>query len=234
MPTELLTVTAIASLGIISPGPGFAVAFRNSISYGRNVGLGTAFGIACGDLVHVLVNLLGIAALLICYPKIAFMLHVCGGLYLLYLGAKRLFSKGFDVSAEKAQTVRSGISGFVEGLLITILNPKALLFWLGLFSVIIPPTMSMLMRLALGGWIFVLSSSWFVLVALCVTQKAFNQFFITHMQRIERVISVVLIAIALKVLIVTDARILKNMLGDHILGKPGFVLNQTYSFVGNQ
>jgi threonine/homoserine/homoserine lactone efflux protein len=99
MITEWLTITVIAGLGIISPGPGFAVAFRNSVTYGRNVGLGTAFGIACGDLVHVLVNLLGIAALLMCYPKISFVLQVCGGLYLLYLGSKGLFSKSFDVSA---------------------------------------------------------------------------------------------------------------------------------------
>lgn len=60
MLTEWLTITAIATLGIISPGPGFAVAFRNSVSFGRHVGLGTALGIACGDLIHVLVNLLGV------------------------------------------------------------------------------------------------------------------------------------------------------------------------------
>ena len=79
---EWLTITAIAGLGMISPGPGFAVAFRNSVSHGRTVGLGTACGIACGDFVHVIVNLLGVAALLTCYPKVAFMLQVSGGLYL--------------------------------------------------------------------------------------------------------------------------------------------------------
>lgn len=215
MLTEWLTVTVIASLGIISPGPGFAVAFRNSVNYGRMVGLGTAFGIAFGDFIHVLVNLLGVAALLLCYPKIAFMLQVCGGLYLLYLGIKGLFSKGLDVSVKKSNTTRSSTSGFLEGLLITVLNPKALLFWLGIFSVIIPPMTSVLLRLCIGGWIAILSSSWFILVALCLTQKAFNQFFITHMQRIERMISVVLIMIALKVLILTDMRILLDIFGCH-------------------
>jgi threonine/homoserine/homoserine lactone efflux protein len=153
--TEWLTITAIASLGIISPGPGFAIAFRNSVGFGRNVGLGTALGIACGDLIHVLVNLLGVAALLMCYPKVAFILQVGGGLYLLYLGAKGLFSKGLDISTKKSQTTRSGTSGFVEGLFLTVLNPKALLFWLGIFSVVIPPETSMVIAYVLvGGFLF--------------------------------------------------------------------------------
>lgn len=212
---EWLAITLIASLGIISPGPGFSVVFRNSVTYGRNVGLGTACGIACGDFVHVIVNLLGVAELLTCYPKIAFLLQICGGLYLLYLGVKGLFSKGLDISTKTADKKRSSVLGFFEGLLITVLNPKALLFWLGVFSVIILPTTSLTLSLCIGAWIAVLSSSWFSLVALCVTQKAFNQFFIMHMQRIERVISIVLIAIALRVLILTDAKILLDMLGCH-------------------
>jgi threonine/homoserine/homoserine lactone efflux protein len=215
MLTELLTITVIASLGIISPGPGFAVAFRNSVSYGRTVGLGTAFGIACGDFVHVTVNLLGVSALLMCYPEIALMLQLCGGLYLLYLGITGLFSKGLDISIEKNLKTRSSISGFLEGLLITVLNPKALLFWLGVFSVIIPSSTSIILRLCIGGWIAVLSSSWFILVVLCVTRKDFNQFFTMHMQRIERLISVVLIVIALKVLIQTDTKILLDLLVHH-------------------
>jgi threonine efflux protein len=211
--TEWLTITVIAVFGIISPGPGFAVAFRNSVTYGRSVGLGTAFGIACGDFVHVLVNLLGIAALLMCYPKISFALQICGGLYLLYLGIKGLFAKSVHVSAETSETIRSSISGFSEGLLITVLNPKALLFWLGLFSMIIPPTTSMIMRFALGGWIFVLSSSWFALVALCVTHKAFNDFIQRHMQKIERVLSVMLIMIAVKILASVDTGFLLGVIG---------------------
>ena len=209
---EWLTITAVASLGIISPGPGFAVAFRNSLSYGRNVGLGTAFGIAWGVLIHILVNLLGVAALLTCYPHIGFMLQVCGGFYLLYLGVKGLFSKGLNVSSKKSSIERSGVSGFLEGFFITILNPKALLFWLGIFSVIIPETTSIIMRLLIGGWIFVLSSLWFTMVALCVTHNVFNQFFTEHMRRIEHVISAVLIVIALKVLILTDATIVMDMI----------------------
>lgn len=208
MLTEWLTITGIASLGIISPGPGFAVAFRNSVSYGRNVGLGTAFGIASGDFIHVLINLLGIAELLIYYPKVSILLQVCGGMYLLYLGIKGLCSKGLTISADITKATRSRISGFWEGLLITVLNPKALLFWLGVFSVIIPPTTSLTLRLSIGAWIALLSSSWFILVALCVTQKTFNLFFTKHMQRFERIISIVLILVALKVLLATNLKTL--------------------------
>lgn len=213
MLTEWLTITGIASLGIISPGPGFAVAFRNSLRHGRKIGISTAFGIASGDSVHVFINLLGIAKLLSYYPKTAILLQFCGGMYLLYLGLKGLFLNELNIPTQITNSSRSCISGFWEGLLVTALNPKAILFWLGVFSVIIPPTTSITVRLSIGAWIALLSSSWFIIVALCVTQKSFNAFFAKHMQRIERVISIALILIALNVLKGTEVKELLALFG---------------------
>ena len=62
--SEFLGIVLIHFLAVISPGPDFAVAIRQSVRHGRQVGIWTALGIGAGISVHVLYTLVGISALL--------------------------------------------------------------------------------------------------------------------------------------------------------------------------
>ena len=61
--SEFLGIVLIHFLAVISPGPDFAVAIRQSVRHGRRVGIWTALGIGAGISVHVLYTLVGISAL---------------------------------------------------------------------------------------------------------------------------------------------------------------------------
>ena len=51
--TEFFTVALIHLLAVASPGPDFAIVVRESVAFGRRIGLFTALGVGVGILVHV-------------------------------------------------------------------------------------------------------------------------------------------------------------------------------------
>ena len=58
------TVTLIHLLAVISPGPDFIVAVKNSLSYSRKTGIWTAVGFALGISVHILYCVAGLALII--------------------------------------------------------------------------------------------------------------------------------------------------------------------------
>ena len=89
---EWLAVITITIFAVISPGPDFAMVSRNSLSLSRRAGILTAFGIGAGVLVHVSYTLLGIGVLIRETPALFDILKLVGAAYLVWLGAKMLFS----------------------------------------------------------------------------------------------------------------------------------------------
>eukprot|EP00952_Eustigmatos_sp_NYUAD-ZCMA_P007681 32406-Eustigmatos_ZCMA.PRE.1 len=83
---EFLALAAIHFLAVVAPGPDFAVTIRQSVLYGRRLGIATAVGIGAGISVHVIYTLLGVGALMHTTPWLLSAAELVGGAYLLYLG----------------------------------------------------------------------------------------------------------------------------------------------------
>lgn len=90
---EFLALATIHFLAVVAPGPDFAVTIRQSVRFGRLVGICTALGIGAGISVHVLYTLLGVGALMHTTPWLLTVAKVIGGAYILYLGISLLRSK---------------------------------------------------------------------------------------------------------------------------------------------
>ena len=90
---EFLALATIHFLAVVAPGPDFAVTIRQSVRFGRLVGICTALGIGAGISVHVLYTLLGVGALMHTTPWLLTVAKVVGGAYILYLGVSLLRSK---------------------------------------------------------------------------------------------------------------------------------------------
>jgi threonine/homoserine/homoserine lactone efflux protein len=65
---EFLALAAVHFLAVVAPGPDFAITVRQSVRFGRTVGMVTALGIGLGISLHVGYTLLGVGALLHTYP----------------------------------------------------------------------------------------------------------------------------------------------------------------------
>ena len=140
--TEFLTVALIHLLAVASPGPDFAVVVRESVTHGRRAGMFTAFGVGTAIFVHVGYSLLGIGIIVSQSIVLFNALKWLAAAYLLYIGIKALRAKPADPAAV-AQSLpvgeRTARGAFTSGFVTNGLNPKATLFFLSLFTVVINP-----------------------------------------------------------------------------------------------
>ncbi len=207
---ELLLVAGIHWLGVMSPGPDFAMVMRNSLVYSRRTGLLAAAGLTTGILVHVTYSLLGIG-LVISRSLVLFnIIKLAGAGYLIYIGVKSLMAKKHEPSPEddSAQTTaEKDLDTFAAlklGFLTNVLNPKVTLFFLALFTQVINPETPVGFKMVYGAVMSLQTFMWFGFVALVLTHKRVNRLFSGIKHYLERVFGVILIALGLKVALGTS------------------------------
>ncbi|MCD1606923.1 LysE family translocator [Stutzerimonas kunmingensis] len=165
---EFMTVALVHLPAVASPGPDFAVVVRESVTQGRRVGSWTALGVGCGIFVHVAYSLLGIG-LIVSQSIVLFNLFkwLAAG-YLLYLGWRALRARpmSLDTADEVGTTSdRSPWQAFVVGFVTNGLNPKATLFFLSLFTVVISADTPLWVQAGYGVYLAGATALWFLLVA---------------------------------------------------------------------
>ena len=121
---------AVASIVlIITPGPDMALQLSRSINYGRAHGIMTFLGTMLGLLVHSILVALGISILIVAAPPLFLALKIAGAVYLLWLAWQAIRKGGgfrLAAAAKQRPTLRQS---FLAGLMIDLLNPKVVLFF---------------------------------------------------------------------------------------------------------
>ncbi|MCX7711436.1 MAG: LysE family translocator, partial [Clostridia bacterium] len=134
-----IQVFLVGILAGMSPGPDFFVVMKNSLGFGRRSGIASALGIGTALAIHATYTILGIALILQHYVLLFKLIQLMGATYLVYLAIQTIlstFSKknnqlGEDIAFEGNKSFQEG---FKNGLLCNLLNPKAFLFFLSIFS----------------------------------------------------------------------------------------------------
>jgi RhtB (resistance to homoserine/threonine) family protein len=198
---EFLALATIHFLAVVAPGPDFAVTIRQSVRFGRVVGLCTAIGIGAGISVHVLYTLLGVGALMHTTPWLLNVAKVVGGAYILYLGVSLLRSKpktsieGSDANNDQLQR-QTLPKAFMTGFLTNATNPKATLFFLAIFTTVISATTPLKVQALYGVWMCCVNALWFVIVALFFSSPRVRLLFMRMGHWFERTMGVILILFA--------------------------------------
>ena len=126
-------VAVIVFLAI--PGPG-NLAIITSTSKGRIIGgLAAAFGVIAADQTLMWLAVAGVAALLTANPTVFGLVQYAGAIYLGYLGARMILAKAGDAPILKMEPRRF----FRQAMLITLLNPKAIVFYMAFFPLFVDP-----------------------------------------------------------------------------------------------
>ncbi|UVM52016.1 MULTISPECIES: LysE family translocator [unclassified Pseudomonas] len=198
---EFLALATIHFLAVVAPGPDFAVTIRQSVRFGRLVGICTALGIGAGISVHVLYTLLGVGALMHTTPWLLTAAKVVGGAYILYLGVSLLRSKPKsaiegDKDAEASTEQQSLFKAFSTGFLTNATNPKATLFFLAIFTTIISASTPLQIQALYGLWMCFVNALWFVIVALFFSSARVRLLFMRMGHWFERTMGVILILFA--------------------------------------
>jgi leucine efflux protein len=120
---------------LLIPGPG-NLALITSTSKGRIPGgLGAIFGLIAGDQILMWLAVAGVATLLATYPAAFKAVQYGGAAYLAYLGIKMLLAKPGDKPILNIEPHHY----FKQSLLITLLNPKAIVFYMAFFPLFVDP-----------------------------------------------------------------------------------------------
>ncbi|MFE1885825.1 LysE family translocator [Streptomyces diastatochromogenes] len=167
MDGQLIAFTGIAAGLVAMPGADFTVVVRNAL-VSRRAGAICGLGIAGGLLVHTMLAVAGVAAVLVAVPALFRALQLLGGVYVLQLGVRTLWSLRRPAAAP-AEEAPSAAHPLRQGFVTNVLNPKASLTFLSLLPQFVPSGGSALPRtLLLALIVCTLALAWFQVVALLV------------------------------------------------------------------
>jgi len=117
------------------PGPGTFALLTSTAKGGFRAGAAATFGVIAGDQVLLWLAVAGVAALLAANPLLFKAVQYLGAAYLAWIGLKLLFAKSGSSSPIRIEPRDYARQAF----LITLLNPKAIVFYMAFFPQFIDP-----------------------------------------------------------------------------------------------
>lgn len=201
-------IAGISSLAIIhlfavmAPGPDFVMVSRNSLVYSRRTGILCAIGLGLGVMVHFIYCSLGLSLVItksiLLYSTIKFL----GAGYLIYIGYQALTNKT-EVSASganlKAKQDLSHFEAVKAGFLTNLLNPKAAVYFLSIFTQFIKPETPMIIHGIYGAEIIFVTVAWFSCLALVLSHSSIKKAFQSIQGHIEKAMGGILVLLGLKI-----------------------------------
>jgi threonine/homoserine/homoserine lactone efflux protein len=185
-------------LAVASPGPDFALVLRQSLVHGRPAAVASAVGIGCGILIHVGYSLWGVGVLVSSSATAMGILKYAGAGYFAWLGWRvlRASVSPTTTSLNESTEVMTSRGAWLQGFLTNLLNVKASLFFIALFSAVAGTT-TLGVQLFYGVWLVGATIIWFVLVALLFTKPRVRTLFLRYRVGLDRVMGLVFWGFAL-------------------------------------
>jgi threonine/homoserine/homoserine lactone efflux protein len=176
---------------------------RQSLVNGRRAAIITSFGVGTALMFHVSYTILGLGLIISQSIYLFNIVKWCGVAYLLYIGIKALRAGKTDMTVEhegagptrKRQTV---LKAFGLGFAANALNPKAVFFFLSIFSTVVSAHTPITIKFGYGLIMASCLIAWFVAVSLFMTTPKMRAAFSRASQWIDRASGLVFIALGLK------------------------------------
>ncbi len=200
---ELASLMAIFAFAIVSPGADLAMVMRQSLTHGRRAAIITSFGIGASLMVHVTYTVLGLGLIISQSIYLFNIVKWCGVAYLVYIGFKALRAGKADLSVEamgggEARGEQTALRAFGLGFLVNALNPKAVFFFLSIFSTVVGAHTPIAVKFGYGLVMAPCLIAWFVGVSLFMTTPRMRAAFARASQWIDRTSGLVFIALGIK------------------------------------
>jgi threonine/homoserine/homoserine lactone efflux protein len=132
----------------LTPGPGVFAVLGRALHSGFRKSLFLIAGIVTGDLTYLTFALTGLTWVARNVGGVFTVIRILGGLYLIFLGIKAFLSTQGSSDSQESCEIRSNRACYLEGLLITLSNPKVILFYCSFL-----PAFMNLKEIAGGGFL---------------------------------------------------------------------------------
>ncbi len=134
--TALFAYCTALFIAAVIPGPGITAIVARALGSGFRETFFMGLGLVIGDITYLTAVILGLAFVAQAFAEIFIVIKIGGALYLAYI-AWKLWTSGLlpqDIAARKAS---GALSAFASGLLVTLANPKTMLFYIALVPTLI-------------------------------------------------------------------------------------------------
>lgn len=172
MMVPLVEIAVIWFAAVLIPGPDVLAIARASAVRGPSHALATVAGVALGTVTWGALGFFGIATLFAAAPWLYLAVKIAGAAYLCSVGILMLRAAG---STPTPQSVTcdspspSGLSAFVNGLIVNLSNPKTAVFVASIFGTVLPAEPGWSLGLGVIATTAALSVSWYLTVAFVLS-----------------------------------------------------------------
>ena len=160
-------IFAVCLLGAMSPGPSMVVVINNAIFKNRLNGFLTSIGHGVGIGIYALFAVLGIALIIKTNLYVFNVIKFLSIIFLVYLGVNLMITD--DKLEFDGKDINSGFTSFLQGLSISLLNPKIFIWFVAIYSQFMSVDNDMIFNTILILTASIVDAIWYVILTLLVT-----------------------------------------------------------------
>jgi RhtB (resistance to homoserine/threonine) family protein len=205
MLSQFFTIGFLMLFSAMLPGPDFALVTKNTLMHSRRSGIFTTLGITAAVLIHLSYCALGLALVIAHSAWLFNIIKYLGAAYLIYLGINSLSAKQsshiVDATHAQKKSSISDISSFRQGFLCNILNPKATLFFLALFTMIIKPDTPRMWMMIYLIEMLIIATAWFCTLTFILSHPHVTRLLEKSEKYISKLLGVFLIGLGILLII---------------------------------
>lgn len=185
----LLAFAAATTVFTLIPGPTVMLTISNSLRFGLRSGLITVGGAALALVCQLVVVGVGMASLLAMLADWFEWIRWAGVAYLVYLGVRQWLAKPDAERALDERPARRGRTSLLQGLMVTITNPKSLAFFAAFFPQFIDIGAPLALQLAMLSILFLVITVGLTLGYAGIAHRARRWFYGARRERLRNRIS---------------------------------------------
>jgi len=197
--SEFFLLAVAIQMALISPGPDFMIVLKQTINQGKKEAYYSSLGMGFGIAIHVAYTFFGLVIILKAFPHFLDFIRILGAIYLIYLGITSFQSnvEKIKIQSEKSKKY-SFKKSFMLGFLCNLLNPKATLFVVSIFTTIVSINTPFYIKSFYGLYWVLATIFWYMLVANILSREKNMNFLNKYRNIIDKFIGIVLILLGLK------------------------------------
>ena len=194
-----LKIFAVCLLGAMSPGPSMVVVINNAIFKNRLNGILTSIGHGVGISIYALFAVLGIALIIKTNLFVFNVIKFLSIIFLVYLGVNLVITD--DKLEFDGKDINSGFISFLQGLSISLLNPKIFIWFVAIYSQFMSVDNDMIFNTILILTASIIDAIWYVILTLLVTTNIALDFIKDKSVLLQKFVGSVFIIIGILLLI---------------------------------
>lgn len=194
-----IQITFVCLLGAMSPGPSMMVVINNAIFKNKFNGILTAIGHGFGIGIYALFAVIGVGLIIRTNVFIFSSLKFLSIIFLFYLGIQAIIKK--DQIEYDRTNIKSGMQSFLQGLSISILNPKIFIWFIAIYSQFMSIDNTYFFNISLVLIASIVDALWYLLLVNLVTFHSILELIKNKSYLMQKIVGFLFIIISVILLI---------------------------------